>query len=86
MEEPLFLGNGTIRNKLCTGHSRQNVYLANLIVCAAVGLMPLLVHFLCACTVGLAFAGPETFLGLYRPFWGIVCCICLTLGYAAIFP
>lgn len=77
--------DGTIRRKLCTGHSRQSVYLANLIVCAAVGLMLLLAHFLCACTVGAVFAGPETFLGLYRPFWGVVCCMCATLGYAANF-
>lgn len=77
--------DGTIRNKLCVGHSRRDIYLANLIVSVAVGLMILLTHFLCACTIGLIFAGPETFLGLYRPFWGIVCCICVTLGYTAIF-
>ena len=30
--------DGTIRNKLSAGHLRRNVYLANLLVCAAVGM------------------------------------------------
>lgn len=77
--------DGTIRNKLCAGHRRWEVYLANLTVCAAVGLVLLTTHFLFACAVGLPFTGTVTFTGLYRPVWGIICCLCVMLAYGALF-
>ena len=77
--------DGTIRNKLCTGHRRWEVYLANLAVCAAAGVMLLATHFLCVCAVGLPFVGTVTLTGLYRPVWGILGCLCVTLAYGALF-
>ncbi|MGY3662454.1 MAG: hypothetical protein ACXAHE_00930 [Roseburia sp. 1XD42-69] len=46
----MFLGtdysDGTIRNKLTVGHTRTNIYLANLIVTFAAGLLIMCVWFI----------------------------------------
>ena len=75
--------DGTIRNKLSTGHLRRNVYLANLLVCAAVGVLLLLTHALVACAVSLALLPAA--LELTRPAWSLFCAACVLMAYAALF-
>ena len=58
----LFIGteynDGTIRNKLVIGHTRSAIYLSNLIVCLAAGLLMCL-SFLCASLlIGIPLLGP----------------------------
>lgn len=75
--------DGTIRNKLSAGHLRRNVYLANLLVCAAVGSLLLLTHGLVACAMSLAFLPAA--LALTRPAWSLFCAACVLVAYAALF-
>lgn len=53
----LFIGSdysdGTMRNKLIVGHKRHHIYLSNLIVCAAAGIM-----------LSISYLLPHTVLGL----------------------
>lgn len=61
----LFVGteysDGAIRNKLIVGHSRSAVYLSNLIVCTAAGMLFLLTFWLAS--VALCIALPDAFVG-----------------------
>ncbi len=75
--------DGTIRNKLCAGHFRRDVYLANLAVCAAMGLFLALTHAAVACAVSLAFLPAA--LALTGPVRNLVCAAGVILAYAAIF-
>lgn len=57
----LFLGteysDGTVRNKISVGHSRRDIYLANLIVCSAAGLLIMAAWILAMLTVGTCILG-----------------------------
>lgn len=57
----LFLGaeysDGTIRNKLTVGHRRNQVYLANFLVCLAASLV-FLAAWLVTCSLGFFLIGP----------------------------
>lgn len=76
-------GDGTVRNKLVTGHLRRNVYLSNLLVCAAVGLLLLLTHMAVACAISAAFLPAA--LALTRPAWCLFCAAGILAAYAALF-
>lgn len=76
--------DGTIRTKLAVGHSRKNIYLANLITILFSGLMQLVVYKLAACTVGYAFMGRKVFDTLYEPFAAITLSLLSVCGSAAI--
>ena len=49
--------DGTMRNKLAIGHSRAAIYLSNMIVCAAAGLLMCLVYMAVALAIGLLAIG-----------------------------
>lgn len=51
--------DGTMRNKLIAGHGRRDIYLANLVVCIAAGML-----------LSLAYLTPHTCLGI--PLLGAV--------------
>ncbi|MDE5908645.1 MAG: ABC transporter permease [Lachnospiraceae bacterium] len=86
----LFLGtefsDGTIRNKLIIGHSRSSIYLSNLVLCTAAGLLIALAYMLFSLCTGVPL------LGFFDPaipqsviFISIGCSIVLTLANAAIY-
>lgn len=59
--------DGTMRNKLSVGHSRAQVYLANLTVVLCVGLAQFAAYALAASTVGALLVGGVVWNRLYRP-------------------
>ncbi len=85
----MFIGtdysDGTIRNKLCVGHSRRNIYLANLIVIYVVGLLFCISHIASAFVIGIPGVGTGAIMAISSPLWRIGCCIVIVAGYASIF-
>lgn len=86
----LFLGtefsDGTIRNKLIIGHSRSSIYLSNLVLCTAAGLLIALTYMPFSLLTGAplhGFFNPATPLSAI--FISIGCSIVLTLANAAIY-
>ena len=53
--------NNTIRNKIIIGHSRTNIYLANLIVTSTIILIYLFAYILFICAVGIPLVGTGEF-------------------------
>ncbi|MCI8417720.1 MAG: ABC transporter permease subunit [Lachnospiraceae bacterium] len=57
----LYLGteysDGTIRNKLIAGHTRKNIYLANLLVCTFASLLVTVIYILAESLVGIPLLG-----------------------------
>ena len=82
----MFLGtdysDGTIRNKLIVGHTRTNVYIANLIVTFAAGLLIMCVWFIGA-LVGVPALGFFTFAPVNLVGY-FMFCVLLVAVYAAI--
>jgi len=82
----MFLGtdysDGTMRNKLIVGHTRTNVYLANLIVTFVAGLLIMCVWFIGA-LVGVPALGFFTFTPVNLVGY-FVFCILLVAAYSAI--
>lgn len=77
--------DGTIRNKLLVGHSRRNVYLANLLVVCVAGLLFCVPHIAAAFVVGVPFVGMGVITGLSAPVWRVGCCVLIVVVYSAIF-
>lgn len=50
--------DGTVRNKLTVGQTRENIYLSNLIICSFAGAAVFLTHITVFLAVGLLFIGP----------------------------
>lgn len=82
----LFIGteysDGTIRNKIVIGHSRENIYLSNYITCFA-GTMVILIAMLLGCAIGFHFFG--SWQGGIKDFLiKILLCIFITAAFTAI--
>lgn len=82
----MFLGtdysDGTIRNKLIVGHTRTNVYIANLIVTFVAGLLIMCVWFIGA-LVGVPPLGLFTFTPVKLVGYFLLC-VLLVAAYSAI--
>lgn len=50
-------GDGTMRNKIITGHTKTDVYLSNLIVCISVGILFCVAFMIPMLTIGIARLG-----------------------------
>lgn len=84
----IFIGteysDGTIRNKLVTGHSRISVYFSNLIVCSAASLMMHLSYFVVMICLGFPLMGTlETPVNVVVPL--VLCSMVTTVAFVALF-
>ncbi|MDE6844356.1 MAG: ABC transporter permease [Lachnospiraceae bacterium] len=77
--------NGTIRNKLSVGHSRIHIYMANLLVCYAAGIIACITYSVTSLILGLALIGKETAAGLWKPAQGMLFVLFILMSYTAIF-
>lgn len=76
--------DGTIRNKLAVGHSRPAIYLSNVIVCAAAGLLMCLAYIAAALIIGLpAMGGFDTDPGTVLLYAGAS--FLMSIAFSAIF-
>ena len=85
---PLFFGaeysDGAIRNKLAVGHSRSAVYLANLAVCSAAGVLACLSYILPITAAGIPLLGPFT-MSTASLLWFTLCAFLMTAALCAVF-
>lgn len=85
----LYLGteydHGTIRNKLAAGHKRSQVYLANLILVTAMGIVFMLTHMLAAVLVGIPTVGADVVAEVHSPLWRVPCSVLIIVCYGALF-
>lgn len=85
----LFIGteytDGGFRNQISVGHKRFPIYLANLILCSAAGVLFLAAFWLGAMTVGLPLIGGELLTQLDNPFWGIFYSCMSAVSYSGLF-
>lgn len=77
--------NGTIRNKLSVGHSRIHIYMANLLVCYAAGIIACITYSVMSLILGLVLIGKETVAGLWKPGQGMVTVLFILMAYTAVF-
>lgn len=84
-----FLGveysDGIVRNKISVGHTRKDIYLANLITCYIAAVIQFLTYTLTALLTGGLLIGSASFNGLNQLPWRIGCSLLILLVYAAIF-
>ena len=84
----LFVGaeysDGTIRNKIAVGHSRANLYLANLVTCAAAGVLVCLGYILPITSAGVPLMGGFE-LPLPSILWFTLCALLMTASLCAVF-
>lgn len=84
----LFVGteysDGTLRNKLAVGHSRAAVYLANLMVCTAAGVLVCLGYILPMVAAGIPLMGSFT-LPASSLLWFTLCAFLMTAALCAVF-
>ncbi|MDO5153246.1 MAG: ABC transporter permease subunit [Eubacteriales bacterium] len=84
----LFVGaeyeNGTIRNKIASGHFRSDIYLANVIVCIVAGWLMCFGCLISSLLVGIPALG-FFHIALSEIFLQGLCVFSLSAAYAAIF-
>jgi len=84
----LFVGveyeNGTIRNKIASGHFRSDIYLANVIVCIVAGWLMCLGCLISSLLVGIPLLG-FFHMELSTFFLEGICVFALSAAYAAIY-
>ena len=77
--------DGTIRNKLNVGSSRNSIYLANLIVVVTAGVLFVVTHMLASVVAGLPFLGSLIWQALSPVGWRIPAALVMILCYGAVF-
>lgn len=84
----LFVGveysDGTLRSKIATGHSRANLYLANLLTCSAAGILVCLGYILPMTAAGIPLLGSFE-LSLPSILWFTLCAFLMTTALCAVF-
>ena len=76
---------GTIRNKLNVGCTRNSIYLANLIIVVTAGVLFTMTHIAASVVVGLPFLGGLMWDALAPIWWRIPSAMVMLLCYAAVF-
>lgn len=86
---PFFIGveysDGTIRNKITVGHTRTDIYLANVIVCYAAGLLQFFTYSVVSVLSALFFIGPVSLTSMEQIPWRIGSSLFIILAYTAVF-
>ena len=84
----LFVGaeysDGAIRNKIAVGHSRANLYLANLATCSVAGVLVCLGYILPMTAAGIPLMGGFT-LPPASVLWFTLCAFLMTASLCAVF-
>ena len=84
----LFIGaeysDGAMRNKIAVGHSRAAVYISNLTVCAAAGVLACFGYILPMMIAGIPLLGPFT-MSARSLLWFTLCAFIMTAAMCAIF-
>lgn len=76
--------DGTIRNKLIGGSSRNSIYLSNLVICCLVGTLNVLLTYSINFAIGLSLFGPVE-MSAAKLIQTCIAGILLTLSYISIF-
>jgi len=76
---------GTIRNKLNVGCTRNSIYLANLIIVVTAGVLFTITHIAASVAVGFPFLGSLIWQALAPVGWRIPTIMVMLLCYAAVF-
>ncbi|MCM1174429.1 MAG: ABC transporter permease [Blautia sp.] len=86
---PFFIGveysDGTIRNKITVGHTRENIYLANVLVCYAAGILQFLTYSVVSGLSALFLIGPDSLTSMEQTLWRIGYSLLIALAYTAVF-
>ena len=77
--------DGTIRNKMTVGCTRNNIYLANLVIVVAAGILFSITHIAASIVVGLPSLGSLIWQALAPIGWRIPAALVMMLCYGAIF-
>ena len=77
--------DGTIRNKLFTGHRREHVYLSNFVISCSAGLMFCAAHLLAMVFVGLPLIGTLILTSVSFPLLRIACSVLIVILTSAVF-
>lgn len=84
----LFVGaeysDGVMRNKIAVGHSRAAVYISNLVVCGAAGVLVCCGYILPMMAVGIPLLGPFT-MSVRSLLWFTLCAFIMTAALCAVF-
>lgn len=86
---PFFIGveysDGTIRNKIAVGHTRTDIYLANVIVCYAAGLLQFITYSIVSVFSSLFLIGPYALTSMGQISWRVGSSLFIILAYTAAF-
>ena len=86
---PFFIGveysDGTIRNKIAVGHTRADIYLANVIVCYAAGFLQFITYSIVSTLSALLFIGPYSLTSMGQIPWRIGSSLFIILVYTAVY-
>ena len=77
--------DGTIRNKIAVGHTRRDIYLANVIVCYAAGLLQFITYSVVSVFSSLLLIGPYALVAMSQIPWRVGCSLFIILAYTAAF-
>lgn len=77
--------DGTIRNKIAVGHARRDIYLANVIVCYAAGLLQFITYSVVSVFSSLLLIGPYALVSMSQIPWRVGCSLFIILAYTAAF-
>lgn len=78
-------GDGIIRNKISVGHTRKDIYLANLFTCYIASVIQFLTYTLTALLTGWGLIGKDSFNGFNQIPWRIGCSLLILLVYVSLF-
>lgn len=77
--------DGTVRNKLIVGHSREGIYISFLLTVVMAAFLFVLAYLLAVLLVGLPFSGTAVLTHVQAQPWRLLNCALVIVEYAALF-